>query len=387
MEHSIIHLNIADFGVSIERLENSTLKHQALILIPPTTRGVVYDMSEEAYQEGVRKGMSLSIAKRFCPRATLLPPRPELYRQAMDKIIKTSLYYTPLVEKSAGDGHLFLDVTGTHRLFGPPPDIGWRIRKTIRRDLGVDPIWSVAPNKLVAKVASRLVKPVGEYIVAAGEEEPFLSPLPLAILPGLDRFDLVRLQDFNLYRISQVTSLTMQQLSTICGSSKARFLHQAVRGMDFSPVTPQITHRNTVNITHHFDDDTNDKETVESVLFDIIEQAGHTLRKQGMGCCMISVRIDYSDTRRSVRQVSSKTPVTDNPTLYKLAQNALRQAWHRRIRLRRLSLSCGRLTKPIRQLSLFTAENKKQLKNDKISSALDQIRERFGGDSIKTANR
>ncbi|MBM9536914.1 Y-family DNA polymerase [Desulfobulbus alkaliphilus] len=76
--------------------------------------------------------------------------------------------YPPLAEGSRGNGHL--DVTGTHRLFGPPPDIGWRLRNTLRRDLGFDPIWSVAPNKLVAKVTSRLVKPRREYIVAGGEE-------------------------------------------------------------------------------------------------------------------------------------------------------------------------------------------------------------------------
>ena len=78
--------------------------------------------------------------------------------------------YSPLIEHGEGDGHLFMDVTGTGRLFGPPVDVAWRLRRQAAADLRLAPIWAVAPNKLVAKVATRLVKPDGEYIVGAGEE-------------------------------------------------------------------------------------------------------------------------------------------------------------------------------------------------------------------------
>ena len=64
-----------------------------------------------------------------------------------------------------------VDVTGTSRLFGPAVDVAWRLGREIRRDMGLEPIWSVGPSKLIAKVATRLVKPRGEYIVGAGEEE------------------------------------------------------------------------------------------------------------------------------------------------------------------------------------------------------------------------
>jgi DNA polymerase-4 len=98
--------------------------------------------------------------------------------------LKQALPYSPLVEWGEDDGRLFLNVTGTSRLFGPPMDVAWRMRKGVRRDLGMDPIWSVAPNKLVAKAATRIVKPDGEYIVAGGEEADVLAPCPSPSSPA-----------------------------------------------------------------------------------------------------------------------------------------------------------------------------------------------------------
>ncbi len=382
MERSIIHLNIADFGVAVERLEDNSLKGRPLILAPPNVRGLVYDMSEEAYREGVRKGMPIKRARRLCRAATLLSPRPERYLLAMDTVIKTARHYTPLVERSSGDGHLFLDVTGTHRLFGPAPDIGWRIRKSIRHDLGFEPIWSVAPSKLVAKVASRLVKPVGEYIVSAGEEQDFLSPLPLSILPGLNRSDLLRLREFNLRSIMQTASLSMQQLSIICGS-KSYFLYQAVRGIDPSPILPPANKRDSILFHHHFAGDTNDDQTVRAALSGLVEQAGHNLREQGLGTCRLVVELEYSDTFRLARHAASKTALHDNMNLNRLAITALYRGWRRRIRLRRISLSCHRLVRPARQLSLFSQTNQHQQKQEKLCAALDQIQHKFGANRVK----
>jgi DNA polymerase IV len=166
-EHrSVIHLNVADFAVAVERVVDVRLRHRPVVVAAPgAARAAVYDMSEEAYRTGVRKGMALRQAQKLCREAVIVPPHPHHYERAMSALFKHFLPYSPLIETGEGNGHVFLDVTGTSRLFGPPPDVAWRIRKAVKSDLGLDPIWSLAPNKLVAKVATRLVKPTGEYIV------------------------------------------------------------------------------------------------------------------------------------------------------------------------------------------------------------------------------
>lgn len=381
MERKIIHLNIADFSVAVERLLDSSLQRKALIIAEPSPRAVVYDMSDEAYGEGVRKGMLLNAARQRCRGALVLPPRPEQYRKALDRCLQHALHYTPLVERSSGNGHLYLDVTGTHRLFGPPPDIGWRLRNTLRRDLGLDPIWSVAPNKLVAKVASRLVKPCGEYIVAGGEEAPFLAPLPLALLPGLSMTDLTRLHHVNIRRVRQAAVLSVRDLSILC-DHRARFLYQAVRGIDPTPVQPGGLPHAEFRHQHTFAPDTNEEAVVRAVLTSLAQQAGYGLRRRRLGCRRAGVELLYTDGIRVSRQAVAKLPVSDDPALQQLALTALYRGWHRRVRLRQITLACSLIQHPAQQLSLFQAIDPGTQKNRRISEAFDAIRHRCGHDKI-----
>lgn len=381
MERRIIHLNIADFSVAVERLLDSSLKSRPLIIADPSPRAVVHDMSDEAYLEGVRKGMLLNTARQRCRAALVLPPRPEQYRKALNRCLEQALHYTPLVERSSGNGHLYLDVTGTHRLFGPPPDIGWRLRNTLRRDLGLDPIWSIASNKLVAKVASRLVKPRGEYIVGGGEESSFLAPLPLDLLPGIAQVDLIRLRHVNIRQVYQVTALSAQELSVLC-DHRARLLYQVVRGIDPSPVQPSGPPGSEFAYQHTFSPDTNQEAVVRAALITLAQQAGYGLRRSQLGCRRVGVALLYTDGITVTRQAVTKTPANDDPALQQLALTALYRGWHRRVRLRQISIACSLVQHPVQQLSLFAAVDPRLQKNKRLSEAFDAIRARCGQDKI-----
>ncbi|MBF0528654.1 MAG: hypothetical protein HQK55_05170 [Deltaproteobacteria bacterium] len=129
-ERSIVHLNVADFAVAVERLVDPRLRQRPVIIAATgTARAGVYDMSEEAYQAGVRKGMPVKLAQRFCRGVKVVPTHLDRYERAMATLLKHTLPYSPLIETGAGNGHLFADLTGTGKLFGPPPDVAWRIRK------------------------------------------------------------------------------------------------------------------------------------------------------------------------------------------------------------------------------------------------------------------
>lgn len=384
MERKVIHLNIADFSVAVERLMDTSLRSRPLIVAPHASRSLVYDMSEEAYRDGVRKGMLLTSAVRRCRGAVVLPPRQEKYRQALLECFRRARHFTPLVECSDGNGHLYLDVTGTHRLFGPAPDIGWRLRKTLLRELGLDPIWSVAPNKLTAKVASRLVKPVGEYIVAAGEEESFLAPLPISLLPGILSTDLHCLHDIHIRKASEVAALSVEELSVICGR-RARTLYQMARGIDQAPVLPFSSHPAGNVFVHTFTPDTNQATVVRSALTALVARAGRSLRIRHLGCRRVSVQLLYTDGATVARQAVTRNSVADDSTLGQLALTALYRAWHRRVRLRQLTVSCSRCSRPVQQLSLFgdNSESEKEQKEQRLSSACDAIFRRFGAGAIR----
>lgn len=380
-ERAIVHLNIADFAVAVERRIDPRLRKRPVIVAPAgAARAAVYDMSEEAYQSGVRKRMPLDRAVRRCREAVVAPPHPDRYAQAMRAVLQRALPYSPQVESGDDDGHLFVDVTGTTRLFGPPVDVAWRLGRQVRKDLGFDPIWSLAPNKLVAKVATRLVKPTGEYVVAAGEEASLLAPLPLHLLPGIERPDLLRLQAFNLSRSAQVCALSLAQLEVPCGR-RARFIYETVRGIDPSPVRPAGDPPPVLHGSHDFTPDSNDAARLEGALHDLVERAGRELRGRRLTAGGLRIVCDYSDGLRRTGRATLQSPTADDRRLFEHARRLWRRTWSRRVRVRHLRLTCDRLVFPPAQRDLFAPPD--AVRRDALTAAVDRIRASFGPDAVR----
>lgn len=376
-ERAVLHFNVADFAVAVERVADSSLRERALIIAPlQAARALVYDMSEEAYGEGVRKGMAVKQATRICRKATLLPPRVPLYQKAMQAFLKELQGYSPLIESGQADGHFFVDVTGTHRLYGPAPDVGWRVRRHVRAGLGINPIWTLGSSKLVSKVASRLVKPVGEYIVNVGEEAAFLAPLPIDLLPGLGDKELRKLQEFQLTTIGALAKLNRQQLMVPFGS-RCDYLHSASRGMDDSRVCkPGAV--GSIDYEHSFAEDTNDQRELEGVVTSLAGRAGLQLRENRQVTRRVGIWLRYSDGGHIVRQASCRAGTSGDFLLHKMALTALQRAWIRRTRIRSCRLVCDRLQRQSPQLPLFPEQENRQKNQQKLLGAMDSLRNRYG---------
>jgi DNA polymerase-4 len=385
MERSIIHLNIADFAVAVERLIDSSLKDYPLIIAPKgNARAVVYDMSEEAFQAGIRKGMALRKASRICKDSRILPPHFDRYERAMRDLIKQALPYSPFIEFGETDGHVFVDITGTNRLFGPPVDVAWRLNKKIKKDLSLNPIWSVAPNKLVAKVATRLVKPAGEYIVGAGEEKEFLKPLHIGLLPGIERADLVKLREFNFSFVSEVLAMTLEHLRISFGK-RAMFIHDTIRGIDLSPVLSVTKTRPELQADHEFFEDTNDINVLNSALYILTEKICMSLRKKRKAAEKIKIKISYTDGMQNSGVMRIKPATSNELVLYAKLTSLLDRAVKRRVRIRHMRLICENYIFPQIQMELFetTDKTKKSKKRENIIKTIDEIRARFGYDAVK----
>jgi DNA polymerase-4 len=372
--------------VAVERVVDRRLCQRPVILAPERgARALVVDMSEEAFQTGVRRGIPLARARGLCPEARLVSPHLDRYRRAMTALWERARRYAPVVEQVDESGHLFLDLTGTRRLFGPAADVAWRLRREAKSALGLEPIWSVAPNKLLAKVATRLVKPTGEYIVEPGEEADLLRPLPLHLLPGVEREDLILLRDLGLLRAGQVARLSLAQLRMAVGRA-ADQLYQLVRGIDHSPVVPAASRSVRCALDHTFDVDTNDVAEVERALFGLVERSGRVLRRRGLAPRRVGVALDHADGLRRTRSVGAPAAAAtaSDSGLFSLACRALELGWTRRVRLRRISLCCDRLIRPPAQLELFAdPPREREREEDELMAAVDRVRARFGDHAIQ----
>jgi len=233
----------------------------------------------------------------------------------------------------------------------------------------------------VAKVATRLVKPEGEYIVRAGEEESFLAPLFLGLIPGIEREDLARLREFNFTRAGEVAALRVEELQVPFGK-RARFLHETVRGVDSSPVRAVGEGPPRITADYAFATDTNDVAVIKAALYLLVERSADALRRQRRAARSVAVIVDYSDGARGVRQAAARPATAHDLTLFEVACRALLAAGSRRVRVRHLRLVCDRLMFPPAQLALFEDDRQKAEKRDRLIRAVDTVRRRFGRDAI-----
>ena len=381
-DRSVIHIDIAHFAVAVERRLDTGLKGRPVVIAQKkSARTPVYDLSEEAFSCGIRKGMPVLNALKLCNKCHILPPHPARYAQAMQSILKQAACYTPLIEPGMDDGHVFLDVTGTSRLFGPPADMAWRLEKQIKTDLAIPPSWSVATNKLVAKVATRLVKPLGEYIVAPGDEEALLAPLPMAMIPGVRPWDLDTLAGFHISGVNQLKPWTRQQLAVPFGDH-GHYLYDAIRGIDSSPVRPPEPAAPAITLDHTFREDTNSRDDMEQALYRLVEQGGRVLRASRRFAGLAGVIVTYQDGSTRARQVKITPPSATDPTLFTSARRSLSMALNRRIRVNHIRLVLKKLVFPPIQQDLF--DNESREKETRMTTAMDAIRDKFGDIAIMT---
>ena len=274
MEREIIYLTVAAFPVAVERVIHPELRGRPVVVAPlGSARSIVTALSAEAWNAGIRKGMALAKAMRYCRSTIVLPPNEPLYLRASRAIFKVLESFSPVLEPS-GHGHAYLDITGTGRLFGPPRDTAWKAQKEIRRQLRLDAALGIASNKMVSKIASEVTRPAGLQDVPHGNESAFLSPLPVRLLPGVGLQTERQFDDLNIRIIHDVAAMRLDLLTLAFG----RFgfvLHQRAQGIDRTPVYPMRTVP-ALEQGKVLPEDSNDYEVLKGVLLDLVRAGGKT---------------------------------------------------------------------------------------------------------------
>src|SRR5690606_23482092 len=159
-KRQVLHVDMDAFYASVEQRDNPDLRGKPLVVGGGNNRGVVAAASYEARTFGVRSAMPMREAMRRCPELLRVAPRMSWYKAVSTQIFEVFREFTPLVEGLSLD-EAFLDVTDSLALFGSADKIAASIKQRIRDRTELTASVGVAPNKLVAKIASDLDKPDG----------------------------------------------------------------------------------------------------------------------------------------------------------------------------------------------------------------------------------
>jgi len=201
--------------------------------------------------------------------------------------------FSPLVEPASW-GHFFVDATGTRRLWGGLLDRADLMRRLVDTEFQLDTAVGVASNKLVSRVASRVVKARELCDVFPGLEASFLAPLAVNVLPGVGEVTTARLlAELNLQTVGELSHISPMLLNQIFGAVGQRLRSMAL-GEDPSPVlTPKAAPmlREEVQLT----EDDNHRHRLLGYLYGLVEALGRRLRSQNRCPGELALTATYAD--------------------------------------------------------------------------------------------
>jgi len=365
MKREIIHLDMDAFYASVEVLDDPSLAGRPVIVGGGRERGVVTSASYEARPFGIHSAQPVASAMRLCPHGIFLPVRMARYQEVSEIIFEIFCRFTPLVEPLSIDEG-FLDVTGSHRLFGSAETIAREIKRLVREEVGLTVSAGIASTKFVAKIASDLGKPDGLVCVAHEKTREFLAPLPITRLWGVGAVTFKAFKRMGVATIGDLSRIPGERLVREFGKH-GEHLHLLSRGVDARSVEP---HRPVKSMGREetFSEDLTDREALNRELLSLATKVARRV---------------YSDFELVTRSATLDTPTNDAARVYATCGELLEKtkAGARPVRL--LGIYLSRLTSglPAGQMSLLEDEGGRE-RRQQLHHALDELAERFGEDAV-----
>lgn len=318
----IFHLDMDAFYASVEQRDNPSLKGKPVIVgSPPTQRGVVAAASYEARKFGVRSAMPSVTAGRLCPKGVFVRPRMEAYRNESNEIMAIVQEFAGELIQQVSVDEAYMDVSALHQ--GVTVDASLELALPLARQIKaaiferrqLSATIGIAPNKLLAKLASDFQKPDGLTLIRDSEKVEFLKPLPIRSLHGVGK-----VTEENLHRASIRTVGDLQNhsgdLRALVGSWGPELKRFAFgeddRPLDLGDEVKSISSENT------FLRDTDDRPTLRACLKEQAEDVAKSLAKRRLAARTVQVKLRYGDFTSLTRQISMEEPLTEAKEIYRL---------------------------------------------------------------------
>ncbi|MCM2359999.1 MAG: DNA polymerase IV [Geobacteraceae bacterium] len=372
MPRTIIHIDMNAFFASVEQQSNPELRGKPIAVIG-SGRTVVTTSSYEARAFGVKTGMNTWEARQKCPHLIFVVGDNRKYTHTSSEIVRIFLEYTPLVEVFSID-EAFLDVTGSLRLFGSAERIAYLIKARIRHSFGLTCSIGIAPNKLLAKLASEMQKPDGLTVIRPEEVSPVLERVPIEELCGIGSRTHRQLALFGIRSCGDLGRFPVEILRRKFGVIGER-LHCMGLGIDDSPVVPVEEAEEVKSVGHSMtlERDIKERKDILKYLLQLSEMVGRRARRYGVAGKTVHLTVRYADFTTFGRQQTRKTPTSNSEEIYAevvaiLGSFVLTQP------VRLLGVRITNLCYQREQLPLFAEERKKAL----ATGAMDLVNNKFG---------
>jgi nucleotidyltransferase/DNA polymerase involved in DNA repair len=374
----LLHADVDAFFASVEQRDDPRLRGRPTIV----GSGVVMAASYEARAFGVRGAMGGAQARRLCPQAIFVEPRFGAYVEASGAIFEVFRDTSPVVEGLSLE-EAFLDVAGLERISGSPVEIARRLRREVRRRVGLAITVGVARTKVVAKMASRTAKPDGLLVVPPGEELDFLHPLPVEAVWGVGPSTARKLRDLGIATVGEIAATGEAFLASALGPAAGSRLYAVAHNRDYRPV--RAGRRRSSYGSQSALASTRSRRALETVLAGLVDRVTRRMRAKGRAGRTVTLRMRFDDFTRASRSRTLPYATAAQRTIHAAAADLLDAAMPtiRRRGLTLVGITVGNLDG--RHVGVQLELPLERGWSAALDVAVDEVRERFGSDAITRA--
>ncbi len=313
----IAHVDMDAFYVSIEMLRHPELRGKAVVVAYDGPRGVVTTASYEARKYGVHSALPMVTARRRCPKLTVLPVDMQLYRRGSVKVMETLREFSDQVEV-VGMDEAYVDLSDS-----PVPQSRAReIKRRIKEETRLVCSIGLAPNKLMAKIASDLDKPDGFYVLEQDGWLPAVGQKQATLLPGVGPRTFEKLQAIGIETVSDLAKAEPGTLERAFGPNHGRDLRERANGSGSSTLTLERRRKSESRETT-FNADVTDRaklvETVETLAGSVCE----SLDQHGSTGRTVTLKIRLQPFKTYTRSRTLPSPTNDPELVTRTARELL----------------------------------------------------------------
>ena len=379
LPRTILHIDQNAFFASVEQQADTTLQGKPIAVIG-SGRTVVTTASYEARAFGVKTGMNVWQARQACPQLIFVKGNNREYIRISRQITQILLDYTPLVETFSID-EAFLDLTGSLSLFGSAERISGLIKDRIRKRFGLTCSIGIAPNKLLAKLASEMKKPDGLTIIRPEDIPRIMEETPANALCGIGSKTRRQLELLGIQSCADLGRFPADILKRKFGIVGER-LSLMGQGIDESPVVPPEEADEVKSVGHSMtlDHDITERRDILKYLLQLAEMVGRRARRYRVEGKTVHLTIRYADFTTFGRQRTRSSQTNDSREIFQEAADIL-DTFVLEQPVRLLGIQITNLSYNGGQLPIFPEEHRKTLAN----SVMDSINDRFGDFSLTYA--
>ena len=347
---------------------------------PKSRRGIVVAKSIPAKKYGVTTGEPVSMALRKCPELVCVPGDFALFETCSRAFKKICASYAPVMESFSID-EVFLDMSGTEKIYPDPVKLAHEIKDRIREELGFTVNIGIGTNKLLAKMASDFEKPDKVHTLFPAEIPTRMWPLPVRDLLFLGKASEQKLIKAGIKTIGEMAHYPETEIQRLLGEKTGHQLYEYANGRDDSPVRGEREEAKGYSAETTVEEDIVTYEQAFSLLLAQCDVVAARMRKDSKKCSCVSVTYRMLDfrTRSHQKKLGNPTDVTEE--IFAQVKNLLYECWQCQP-LRLIGVALTDLTSDgFWQISLFENSQDHE-KQKKVDSVVDDIRKKFGNGMI-----